>query len=95
MRMLHLKILLSVFICAVYAKVRNSNEERLNVLSGPIPSKSFKARTYKPIWKDLDTRPLPQWYDAAKIGILVHWGVYSVPGFQSEWFWHSWQNGNL
>lgn len=86
--------LLSVFVCAVYAKVRNVNEERPNVINAPLPSKQFKARNYKPVWKDLDTRPLPQWYDAAKIGILVHWGVYSVPGFQSEWFWYSWQNGN-
>lgn len=39
-------------------------------------------------WKYLDNRPLPQWYDSAKIGILVHWGVYSVPSFKSEWFWY-------
>lgn len=39
-------------------------------------------------WKHLDNRPLPQWYDSAKIGILLHWGVYSVPSFRSEWFWY-------
>jgi alpha-L-fucosidase len=27
------------------------------------------------------TRPLPAWYDDAKLGIFVHWGVYSVPGW--------------
>jgi hypothetical protein len=25
-------------------------------------------------------RPLPQWYDEAKVGIFMHFGVYSVPG---------------
>lgn len=50
-------------------------------------------RMYLPNWNDLDTRPLPRWYDAAKIGIFIHWGVYSVPGFKNEWFWHQWVNG--
>lgn len=26
-------------------------------------------------------RPLPQWYDDAKLGVFVHWGPYSVPGW--------------
>src|ERR1700730_2802917 len=25
--------------------------------------------------------PLPQWYADAKLGIFVHWGLYSVPGW--------------
>ena len=29
----------------------------------------------------LMSRPLPPWFDAAKIGIFVHWGLYSVPAF--------------
>ncbi|CAH2074314.1 unnamed protein product, partial [Iphiclides podalirius] len=49
---------------------------------------------YAPDWNDLDTRPLPRWYDEAKIGIFLHWGVYSVPGFSSEWFWSNWKGGD-
>ncbi|MCP5055119.1 MAG: alpha-L-fucosidase [bacterium] len=26
-------------------------------------------------------RPLPAWYDDAKLGVFVHWGPYSVPGW--------------
>ena len=26
-------------------------------------------------------RPLPRWFDDAKLGIFVHWGPYSVPGW--------------
>ncbi len=26
-------------------------------------------------------RPLPEWYDDAKLGIFIHWGLYSVPAF--------------
>lgn len=51
-------------------------------------------RTYLPTWDDLDTRPLPQWYDSAKIGIFIHWGVYSVPSFKDEWFQFRWGRGN-
>lgn len=54
-----------------------------------------KERIYLPRWYDLDTRPLPQWYDSAKIGIFVHWGLYSVPGFKNEWFWHLWVDGTF
>lgn len=46
---------------------------------------------YDPDWSSLDTRTLPKWYDDAKIGIFIHWGVFSVPAFRSEWFWWDWQ----
>ena len=46
---------------------------------------------YQPTWESLDARPIPRWYDEAKVGIFIHWGVFSVPSFGSEWFWESWQ----
>uniref|UniRef100_A0A4W5QKP6 Alpha-L-fucosidase n=1 Tax=Hucho hucho TaxID=62062 RepID=A0A4W5QKP6_9TELE len=49
---------------------------------------------YQANWESLDARPLPTWYDDAKFGIFVHWGVFSVPGFESEWFWWHWQGQN-
>jgi hypothetical protein len=49
---------------------------------------------YDPKWESLDSRPLPQWYDNSKFGIFIHWGVFSVPSFGSEWFWSSWE-GNI
>ena len=36
---------------------------------------------YQPNWKSIDSRPLPAWYDKAKVGIFIHWGVFSVPSF--------------
>ncbi|XP_037785483.1 alpha-L-fucosidase-like isoform X1 [Penaeus monodon] len=45
---------------------------------------------YAPTWDSLDSRPLPAWYDAAKVGIFIHWGIFSVPSFGSEWFWKYW-----
>lgn len=49
---------------------------------------------YEATWESLDSRPLPEWYDKAKVGIFLHWGVFSVPSFGSEWFWSSW-TGNF
>jgi hypothetical protein len=50
---------------------------------------------YTPTWDSLDSRPLPQWYDEAKIGIFIHWGVFSVPSFGSEWFWNEWKGASV
>ena len=49
---------------------------------------------YQPTWESLDARPLPQWFDQSKIGIFIHWGVFSVPSYDSEWFWWNWKKGN-
>lgn len=43
--------------------------------------------SYEPTWGSLDARPLPAWFDEAKFGVFIHWGVFSVPSFGSEWFW--------
>lgn len=32
-------------------------------------------------YKSLATHELPAWYDDAKLGIFVHWGIYSVPAW--------------
>jgi alpha-L-fucosidase len=43
---------------------------------------SAQANTkYEPTIASLDSHPLPQWYAGAKLGIFIHWGLYSVPGW--------------
>jgi len=41
---------------------------------------------YTPDWPSIDSRPLPKWFDESKIGVKIHWGVFSVPSFSSEWY---------
>ena len=41
---------------------------------------------FRPTWKSLEQYRTPSWYRDAKFGIFVHWGVYSVPAFGSEWY---------
>ncbi len=36
---------------------------------------------YEPTIESLDKHPLPEWYAGAKLGIFIHWGLYSVPGW--------------
>jgi len=53
---------------------------------------------YTADWDSLNSRPLPAWYDQVKFGIFIHWGVFSVPswgtdfagGSSGEWFWYNW-----
>lgn len=37
-------------------------------------------------WESLSNYETPMWYRKAKFGIFIHWGVYSVPAFGSEWY---------
>ncbi|CAC5365806.1 C1GALT1 [Mytilus coruscus] len=49
------------------------------------------CKKYEPNWESIDSRPLPGWFDDSKVGILIHWGVFSVPSILSEWFWYQWK----
>ena len=50
-------------------------------------------KQYQPTWKSLKKHETPGWFDDAKFGIFIHWGVYSVPawapkGEYAEWYPH-------
>ena len=36
---------------------------------------------YEKNWESIDSRPMPAWFDREKLGIFIHWGIYSVPAF--------------
>ncbi|MBE5766391.1 MAG: alpha-L-fucosidase [Clostridiales bacterium] len=41
---------------------------------------------FKDDWASLANFRTPEWYQQAKFGIFIHWGLYSVPSFGSEWY---------
>ena len=41
---------------------------------------------FQPNWESLKGYQIPEWYKDAKFGIFIHWGVYAVPAFGSEWY---------
>ena len=52
----------------------------------------LSSARYDPNWDSIDSRPLPDWFDDGKIGIFMHWGVFSVPSKTNEWFWYEWKH---
>ena len=46
----------------------------------------IKKGPYKDTWESLSQYQAPDWYQKKKFGIFIHWGVYSVPAFGSEWY---------
>ena len=39
------------------------------------------SKVYQADWESLNTRPVHKWFEDAKFGIFIHWGVYSVPAY--------------
>ena len=44
------------------------------------------AGPFKPEWGSLMKAKLPDWYRERKLGIFIHWGLYSVPANSNEWY---------
>lgn len=44
------------------------------------------AHKFEATWESLKQFTVPAWYQDAKFGIFIHWGVYSVPCFDTEWY---------
>lgn len=47
-----------------------------------------KVAVYKPTWESLKQHKTPDWFLDAKFGIYCHWGLYSVPAYETEWYAH-------
>jgi alpha-L-fucosidase len=43
---------------------------------------SMFGQQYEANWASLDKREIPEWFEDAKFGIFIHWGVYSVPAYR-------------
>jgi alpha-L-fucosidase len=42
------------------------------------------AGPFRPEWTSLKDYRSPKWYDEARFGIFIHWGVYSAPAFGDD-----------
>lgn len=47
-------------------------------LGGQLPAQELRTG-----WEEIDKRPVPEWFEDAKFGIFIHWGVYSVPAYRA------------
>ena len=41
---------------------------------------------FRPDWDSLKQYHAPAWYEKARFGIFIHWGVFSVPAYGNEWY---------
>lgn len=41
---------------------------------------------YKANWQSLSNHKTPSWYYHDKLGVFIHWGIYSVPAYGNEWY---------
>ncbi len=48
--------------------------------------KTITEGPFRADWESLKRYQVPDWYKDAKFGIFIHWGVYAVPAFGSEWY---------
>ena len=58
------------------------------LLSFGCGNSSKAEKTYSPSWESLQKHPMPEWLKDDKFGIYMHWGVYSVGAYRSEWYPH-------
>jgi len=52
---------------------------------------------FQPTWDSLkENYRVPAWFNGAKFGLFMHWGLYSVPAHGSEWYEkHMYVNGGI
>ena len=54
----------------------------------------IKNGRFKDNWQSLSAHRTPDWYYKGKLGIFIHWGIYSVPAFGNEWYSRNMYNKN-
>ena len=60
-------------------------DARRNEILGQVKAVDAKG-PFQPTWPSLTHYRIPDWYQNAKFGIFIHFGLYSVPAFGSEWY---------
>ncbi|GGZ87749.1 alpha-L-fucosidase [Algibacter mikhailovii] len=78
MKFIKLLLLATFVLIAVYA----CKEEKRKALI------LNKAPKYSADWESLKKHETPEWFLDAKFGIYCHWGPYSVPAYENEWYSH-------
>ena len=49
-------------------------------------ARGCQQKRFQATWQSLKDYKIPDWFRDAKFGVFIHWGVYSVPAFESEWY---------
>lgn len=104
----NVKLTLLIFLLSPalsYAQVQIDSSKRFEQptpLRITIKLKNGKAADipkgpYKPSWESIkENYKVPQWFEDGKFGIFIHYGVYTVAAYASEWYpRHMYSNGGV
>ncbi len=64
--------------------------KRLMIMLLLLSPLAARAQVVEPTWQSLNRRSYPQWFSDAKLGIFVHWGLYSVPAYAGKEGYGEW-----
>jgi alpha-L-fucosidase len=77
-RILQTAIIMSVLLAS--CTTNNDSKRR-------VQAENDVSATFEPNWESIQKNYKdPEWFNDQKFGIFIHWGVYSVPAFGSEWY---------
>jgi alpha-L-fucosidase len=65
------------------AKFSEDMMKRAAAASVEIEAINAKGR-WKPTWESIDRHQAPEWFRDAKLGIMINWGLYSVPSWDQK-----------
>ncbi len=81
MKVSYLKILVFLFIISLGSCTHKENKNEV------VTVKEETKDPYTKEWASLGKHDeSPDWFKEAKLGIYFHWGIYSVPAFDNEWY---------
>src|SRR4030065_538685 len=83
-RVRHLLVSAALLFCAAWTWAQRV-EKKVAAAVKRVDEVAARGPFY-PAWESLERAQVPEWYLDAKFGIFIHWGVYSVPAFGSEWY---------
>ncbi len=72
-------------IAAEWQQASRKFDARRNALLAEVDRVGHTG-SFRPDWQSLSQVSVPEWYKDAKFGIFIHWGLYSVPAYGSEWY---------
>jgi len=68
----------------LFASCQQANKKLYDIDSVASPK---GTEVFQPDWENIaENYQVPQWFTDSKFGIFIHWGVYSVPAFENEWY---------
>jgi len=87
-----------LFILGVAVLSARAAEPPPEILGDPGPSTAAAAKmtgSADQTWDSIKAKyQTPTWFTDGKFGIFMHWGIYSVPAHQSEWYVRYMYGGN-